>query len=331
MLYRSLGQSGIQASVIGLGTWAIGGWMWGGTNEAKAIEAIQASLDAGVNFIDTAPAYGLGLSEAIVGKAVAGRRDQIVIATKCGLVWHARKGQYYFDEKGTPIYRYLAPASIKHEVEQSLRRLKTDYIDLYQTHWQDETTPIEETMQTLLKLKKQGKIRAIGVSNCSVAQLEAYRRVGQLDSGQEKYSMLDRDLEELYLSYTQAHGIAVLAYSPLANGLLTGMIGPERQFPRDDLRYANPRFSVESRRQIQGLLNRIRPIAYKLGITLTELVLAWTSAQPGVTHVLVGSRDRAQALENALAGEVNLSAEEIRDVDTAIADELSEQPIAVAS
>src|SRR5882724_5273624 len=192
MLYRPLGQSGIQASVIGLGTWAIGGWMWGGTDEAKAIRAIQVSLDAGITLIDTAPAYGLGLSETIVGKAVAGRRDKVVIATKCGLVWHVKRGDPFLDEKGKAIHRYLGSESIRYEVEQSLKRLNTDYIDLYQTHWQDVTTPIEETMKTLLDLKKQGKIRAIGVSNCAVEQLEAYRKIGPLDSAQEKYSMLDR-------------------------------------------------------------------------------------------------------------------------------------------
>jgi aryl-alcohol dehydrogenase-like predicted oxidoreductase len=158
--------------------------MWGGTDVQKSVRSIHTSLDAGVNFIDTAPAYGLGLSERIVGEAVRGRRDKVILATKCGLVWHTGKGTFFIDQNGARIHRYLGADSIRYEVEQSLRRLETDYIDLYQTHWQDSTTPIEETMGTLLDLKKQGKIRAIGVSNCTVAQVRQYRSVGPVDAAQ---------------------------------------------------------------------------------------------------------------------------------------------------
>lgn len=317
MRYRPLGQSGIQASVVGLGTWAIGGWMWGGTDEAKAIRAIHASLDAGVNLIDTAPAYGLGLSETLVAKAIAGRRDKVVLATKLGLVWHVQNGQHFFDEHGKAVHRYLGPESIRYEIEQSLSRLKTDYIDLYQTHWQDATTPIHETMKTLLDLKREGKIRAIGASNCTVDQLESYRKVGLLDSTQEKYSLLDRELEKDYLPFTQRNNIAMLAYSPLANGLLTGKIGPNRQFPPDDLRYNNPRFSVESRRTVQSFLNQIQPIAAGHQATLSQIVIAWTLAQPGVTHALVGARDAEQAIENARAGEITLSPRDLQRIGVA--------------
>lgn len=331
MQYRPLGQSGIQASVVALGAWAIGGWLWGGTDEAKSIKAIHTALGQGMNFIDTAPAYGLGLSEMIVGKAVAGRRDKVVIATKCGLVWHAQKGQHYFDQAGKPVYRYLGPESIRYEVEHSLKRLNTDYIDLYQTHWQDATTPIEETMITLLDLKKEGKIRAIGVSNCTVEQVEAYRRVDPLDSGQEKYSLLDRGLEKDYLPYAQRTNLAVLAYSPLANGLLTGKIGPERQFPADDLRSSNPRFSAESRRKVQAALDLIRPIAERKGLTLAQLVIAWTIAQPGVTHALVGARDEKQAIENAGAGAVTLQTEEVTAIRQVADDSLTTPPSGVVA
>ena len=161
---REIGASGIRASAIGLGTWAIGGWMWGGTDEADSIAAIRASVDTGVTLIDTAPAYGMGRSEEIVGKAIAGRRDEVVLATKCGLVWHTDKGNHFFDQDGKPVHRYLGPESIAHELEQSLRRLGTDHIDLYITHWQDPTTPIAETMGALEDLRKAGKIRAIGAS-----------------------------------------------------------------------------------------------------------------------------------------------------------------------
>ncbi|HUI41894.1 MAG TPA: aldo/keto reductase [Terriglobia bacterium] len=318
MITRALGESGIQASVVGLGTWVMGGWMWGGAEEAHSIEAIQTSIDAGINFIDTAPAYGLGLSEMIVGKAVAGRRDKVLIATKAGLVWHAKKGQHFFDQAGKAVYRYLGPESLRYELEQSLKRLNTDYIDLYQTHWQDSTTPIEETMKTLLDFKREGKIRAIGVSNATVEELEAYRRVGPVDAAQEKYSMLDREVERAYLPYTLKHNVALLAYSPLANGLLTGKVPPERTFAPDDLRHGNPRFSVESRRAVQTMLDRMRPVAEKRGLTLAQLVIAWTVSQPGVTHALVGARDGVQALENAGAGQAVLSARELRTLNAAL-------------
>src|SRR5215207_6058114 len=173
-LIRDLGRSGVRATAVGLGTWAIGGWMWGGTDEGEAVAAIKASLDAGLSMIDTAPAYGLGRSEEIVGRAIAGRRDEVVLATKCGLDWHSGKGNHFFDQDGVPVHRYLGRDGIVHEVEESLKRLRTDYIDLYITHWQDPTTPMDETMEALERLKSAGKIRAIGASNLSPADLEAY-------------------------------------------------------------------------------------------------------------------------------------------------------------
>ncbi len=179
MQYRPLGQSGIKASAVGLGTWAIGGLAWGGTDEEESIRAIHAALDAGVNLIDTAPVYGLGLSEDIVGRAVADRRDRAVLTTKCGHVWHTKKGRHVFDWGDKSVYIYLGPESVLYEFEQSLKRLRTDYIDLYQIHWPDPSTPIEDTMATLLQLKDQGKIRAIGVSNVTVETLESYQQCGQ--------------------------------------------------------------------------------------------------------------------------------------------------------
>jgi aryl-alcohol dehydrogenase-like predicted oxidoreductase len=282
--------------------------MWGGTDVQKSVRSIQASLDAGVNFIDTAPAYGLGLSEQIVGEAIRGRRDKVILATKCGLVWHTAKGTFFVDQNGTRIHRYLGAESIRYEVEPSLRRLETDYIDLYQTHWQDPTTPIEETMGTLLDLKKQGKIRAIGVSNCTVGQVRRYRAVGPVDAAQEQYNLLHRDLEREYLPYCALNHMAVLAYSPLANGLLTGEVGPERVFPEGDLRRNNPLFSRESRIHVREIFDGVQPVARKYSFTNGQLAIAWTLAQPGVTHALVGARDARQAEENAWAGSVLLAA-----------------------
>lgn len=310
MQQRKLGKTNLKASVVCVGTWAIGGWRWGGTDEADSIRAIHAALDAGINFLDTAPAYGLGVSEEIVGKAVKGRRDKVIIATKCGLVWHTDRGTHFFDEFGKPVNKYLGPESINYEVEQSLQRLQTDYIDLYQTHWQDVTTPIEDTMAALVKLKDQGKIRAIGVCNANVEEMELYRKVGEIASDQEKYSMLDRKPEAHNLPWCLEKDVAFLAYSPLAQGLLTGKMGPERVFSGDDQRITNPRYSVENRQKVQVLLNGIQPYAEKYGLSLGQLVIAWTLAQPGMTHALVGARTAEQAIENAGAGLVELDGDD---------------------
>jgi aryl-alcohol dehydrogenase-like predicted oxidoreductase len=311
MIHRLLGASGIEASAVGLGTWAIGGWLWGGAEQAESIRAIEASIGAGVNLIDTAPVYGLGLSEEVVGKAIRGKRSQVVLATKCGLVWHTRQGEHFFDEDGTPVHRYLGAASVRHEVEESLRRLGTDYIDLYQTHWQDATTPVAETMGALLDLKREGKIRAIGVSNASIAEIDEYRRQGAVDTDQEKYSMLDRGPEESKLPYLERSGIAFLAYSPLALGLLTGRIAADRLFPPSDMRSTHPRFTSENRALVNRMLARIEPIADARGVSVAQLVLAWTMSQPGATHVLAGARNPEQARSNAAAGRIRLTAEEL--------------------
>jgi len=324
MQFRPLGAAGIQASVVGLGTWAIGGWNWGITDENEAIKAIHAAIDAGITLIDTAPVYGFGLSEEIVGKALAGRRDKVVLANKCGVVWHCKKGEYHFlthwspdgkNDKPIETYQYLAPESIRYELEQSLSRLKTDYIDLYQTHWQDPTTPIAETMGALLDLKKEGKIRAIGVSNASVEQMDEYRKFGDIDSDQEKFNMIDRKAEPNNLPYCHQHNIAVLSYSTLEFGLLTGKISPDREFPKGDLRRGNEKFKPENLAKISAMLDEMKPIAEKNSLTMTQLMIAWTIAQTGLTHALVGARTPAYAIENAAAGNQPLSAEDVADVD----------------
>ncbi len=316
MLTREIGASGIEASVIGLGTWAIGGWMWGGTDEAKSIAAIQASVDAGVTLIDTAPAYGQGVAEDIVGKALKGRRDQVVLATKCGLVWHTQNGNHFFDYDGKPVHRYLGKDAIIYEVEQSLTRLGTDYIDHYITHWQDPTTPIAETMEALETLKQQGKIRSIGASNTSADEVKAYVAAGQLDAIQEEYSMVKRDIEGTLLPVCRENGVSVLSYSSLALGLLSGKIGPDRKFTGDDQRKDNPRFSMANRQKVADLMQTIAPIAEAHGATLAQTVIAWTVQQPGITFSLCGARDAAQAVENAKAGQLRLTEAEIAEIDT---------------
>ncbi|MGN8118162.1 aldo/keto reductase [Labrys sp. 22185] len=320
---RTLGHSDIAASAIALGTWAMGGWMWGGHDDEASIAAIRASLDRGVTLIDTAPAYGLGRAEALVGEAVKGRRHEVVIATKCGLNWHHGKGNYFFDEMDHKVHRYLGRDGILHEIEQSLTRLQTDYIDLYITHWQDPTTPVAETMDALLELKRAGKIRAIGVSNVSADDLTAYLAAGPVDAIQERYSMLDREIETSLLPICAANGVSTLSYSSLALGLLTGKIGPERDFAGDDLRKDNPRFSRDNRARVADFAAAVAPIASTHGATIAQLVIAWTIAQPGITYALCGARDDKQASENAAAGRLILSADDLAAIDRAIAAHLA--------
>jgi len=323
-MQRAIGASGIQASAVGLGTWAIGGWMWGGTDEQASIKAIEASIDAGVSLIDTAPAYGLGRSEEIVGKAIKGKRDKVVIATKCGLNWHSGKGNHFFDQDDKPVHRYLGADGIAYEVEQSLRRLGTDHIDLYITHWQDPTTPIAETVAALEKLKAAGKIRAIGASNVNAEELRQYVTAGQLDAIQERYSMIDREIESTLLPITRQQNVATLSYSSLALGLLTGSIDPGRAFSGDDQRKDSPRFSSSNRQKVAALKQAIQPISEQHKASMAQIVIAWTLAQPGITFALCGARNPEQALDNARAGEVKLSRDEVAALDKAIAMHLTQ-------
>lgn len=317
MLVREIGSSGVRASAIGLGTWAIGGWMWGGTDEMKSIAAIQSSIDEGISLIDTAPAYGQGVAEEIVGKAIKGRRDKVVLATKCGLVWHTTQGNHFFDYEGRPVHRYLGPDSIRYEIEQSLKRLGTDYIDHYITHWQDTTTPVAETMEALKELKAEGKIRSIGASNLSMTDLEAYIASGGLDAIQEEYSMVKRDIEATLLPIAAKQGVSTLSYSSLALGLLSGKIGPDRIFEGDDQRKDNPRFSRTNREKVASFMKDVTGVAEGHRATPAQIVIAWTIQQPGITFALCGARNPQQAIENARAGHVRLSNAEVHTISEA--------------
>lgn len=324
MTRRGIGSSGIEASAVGLGTWAIGGWMWGGTDQARSIDAIRASIDEGVSLIDTAPAYGKGLAEEIVGKAIHGRRDEVVLATKCGLVWHTTKGNHFFDYDGQPVHRHLGAESIAYEVEQSLKRLGTDHIDLYITHWQDPTTPIPETMEALSRLRQQGKIRSIGASNVSPAELQAYVATGGLDAIQEEYSMVRRDIETTLLPVCAANNVSTLSYSSLALGLLSGRMGPDRTFSGDDQRRDNPRFSAANRSKVAALMADIAPVVEAHAATPAQIVIAWTLQQPGITFALCGARNPEQARENAAAGRIRLSPSEINIISEAASRRLTD-------
>lgn len=326
MLTRQIGQTGISASAVGLGTWAIGGWMWGGTDDAASVAAIRAGLDAGITLIDTAPAYGLGHSEEVVGRAVRGRRDEVVLATKCGLVWHAQRGPYFFSQGGQPVHRDLSPAAIRHEVEQSLRRLQTDRIDLYITHWQDPSTPIAETVGALKQLQAEGKILAFAASNTTPEDVAAYRAAGGIAAVQEEYSMLTRRTEHTHLPVCRAAGISVMGYSVLALGLLSGSIGADRVFAGDDQRRADPRFSTENRASIDRLMQTVRPIAAQHDVSPAQIVIAWTLAQPGLTFALCGARNPEQAKENARAGHLRLTGPEIDEITRAVTTHLTFAP-----
>ena len=312
MHYRKLGHSELNASVVAFGAWAIGGWKWGGTDAKAAVAAIGAAIDNGVNFIDTAAVYGFGVSESIVGNAIADiPRDSIIVATKCGLRWDKETDYLHAESGGKKIFRTLSADSINWEVEQSLQRLNTDYIDLYQTHWPHESTPPAEVMDALIELKRSGKIRSIGFCNASINDLTVASGTGHLDVDQEKYSMLDRERDADNLPLCREQQLAFLAYSPMAQGLLTNKIDSNRVYQSDDLRIGNPRFSKNNVDAIKRLLEPVQDIANDKKANVEHVVLAWTLQQAGVTHVLVGARTPEQAISNAKAGSVSLSETEL--------------------
>lgn len=318
MEYRQLGQTDVKASVITFGAWAIGGWMWGGADRKDALAAINASLEAGVTSIDTAPAYGQGLSEEIVGEALKDvPRDKVQIFTKFGLRWNTKQGEFFFkseDNNGNPIdmYKYSGKESVIQECEECLRRLRTDYIDLFQIHWADATTDISETMEALVRLQEQGKIRAAGVCNYTTAQMEEAEKTISLAANQVPYSMVLRDIEQNVVPYSLEHKKAIIAYSPLQRGLLTGKIKPGHQFGEGDTREGNRFYTPEAIEKVNAFLDEIRPIAESKSATLAQLVLRWTIDQPGITVALAGARNAEQAAQNAKAVDVKLSEDEMQ-------------------
>ncbi len=320
MKFRKLGSTDLELSVITFGAWAIGGWMWGGTDRKQAIEAIRASVEAGATSIDTAPIYGMGLSEELVAEALEGMpRDSVQILTKFGLRWRAPKhGELpeAEDEAGNPlvVYRFAGRDSIMEECEDSLRRLKTDYIDLYQLHWPDKSVQIDETMEAVVRLLEQGKIRYAAVCNYDALQMAEALKTAPIVSNQVPYSMVLRDIEKEVVPFCLEHGLGILAYSPLQRGLLTGKIKAGQSFPEGDHRDGNRYFTDEFVTRTNQFLEAIRPIADRHQATFAQLVLAWTLEQPGITVALAGARNAGQARQNAKSADVQLTSDEVADI-----------------
>ncbi|MEX1024077.1 MAG: aldo/keto reductase [Planctomycetota bacterium] len=324
---RRLGQSDLEIPSVTFGAWAIGGTMWGGSDDELAVAAIQAALEVGLVAIDTAPVYGFGRSERVVGRALAGgRAKDAIVLTKAGLRWDSDDGQLAFegpDETGTvrKIYFNSRPESVREECDASLARLGIERIDLFQIHWPDPTTPIAETMGALVDLIAAGKVRAVGVSNFSPAQMtEARDALGDvpLASDQPKYSLVARDIEHDVLPYAREHDVGLIVYSPIEQGLLSGKVTAARTFEETDNRSRRPTFRPVNRALVNGVLNEVvQPIAAEHGATLAQTVIAWTIAQPGITSAIVGARNPEQVRENARAAELELTASDLDAIDQA--------------
>jgi aryl-alcohol dehydrogenase-like predicted oxidoreductase len=294
-------------SRIGLGTWAIGGWMWGGSDDAESIRTIQHAIDVGINLVDTAPVYGFGHSEEIVGQALAegGRRNKAVIATKVGLEWVDGN-----------VYRNSSPARIKAEIEDSLRRLQTDHIDIYQVHWPDASVPIEETARTLADLQREGKILALGVSNYSPEQMEKWRSVAPLHSTQPPYNIFERQIEVDVLPYSLEHKLIVLSYGAICRGLLSGKVTHARKFERDDLRLRDPKFQEPRFSQYLAAVDRLEKYSKtEYGKSVLAFAVRWILDHGETMTALWGARNAAQldSVEEAFGW--RLSAKDYEAVD----------------
>ena len=316
---RQLGKSCVKITPILLGTSAIGGWNWGGSHQQDDIQTLQASIDNGVTTIDTAPIYGIGLSEKLVGQAIKGRRKDVVIATKCGLRWDSNEGSDPWPQKdlqGNSIVtrKNSKPQSIIDECEQSLKRLEIDVIDLYQIHWPDSTTSIEESWSAMVKLKKQGKVRAIGVSNYNLEQLRQAHALHPIDSIQLSYSLVKRDVEENILPFCIANNIGLIAYSPMERGLLSGKVSLDHKFSPDDQRAFLQAFSKENRQRILKALENLKPLVQKYDATYAQLVINSVLNTKGITGTIVGARNALQAIENANARRLKLTDMELNQI-----------------
>ena len=303
----------LRISRVGLGTWAIGGWMWGGSDEQQAIATIRAAFDHGIDLIDTAPVYGFGHSEEIVGKALSGLRDRAVIATKAGLNW-----------KDGKVFRDSSRARLLQEIEDSFRRLKTDHIDIYQIHWPDPKTSIGETAETMRELFEQGKIGAIGVSNYSVAEMEAFRKYAPLHVLQPPYNLFEREIEAEILPYCAKNGIATLGYGALCRGLLSGRMTKDTTFTGDDLRRNDPKFAGARFGQYLAAVARLDALAktrYRRGVI--DLAVRF-ALDKGITSALWGARrpDQLTPVSGAMGWSLDDAA--MAEIETILKDEITD-------
>lgn len=308
-------QTSLRVSRVALGTWAMGGWMWGGTDERDSIATIRAALDQGITLIDTAPAYGFGTSEEIVGKALenAGLRSQAIIATKVGLEWRDGK-----------MYRNATRARIMREIDESLRRLRTDYIDIYQVHWPDPLVPVEETADAMRTLYDQGKIRAIGVSNFSVAQIERFREVAPLHVLQPPYNLFERGIEAEILPYCRAHDIATFGYGSLCRGLLSGRMRADTTFTGDDLRRVDPKFQPPRFAQYLAAVEQLDQLArQRFRRRVIQLAVRWVLDQ-GISVALWGGRHPDQLLATLGVSGWSLDAATRAKIDRILSETISD-------
>jgi aryl-alcohol dehydrogenase-like predicted oxidoreductase len=317
MKKRRLGSTDLELTRIGLGTWAIGGtgttFSWGHQEDADSVAAIQEALDLGINWIDTAAAYGLGHSEEVVGKSLKGRRDSVILATKCGVVWNPGE---------SAVFNRLTAASVRAELEASLRRLATDRIDLYQVHWPKPDGEIEEGWAEIARAVKAGKIRHAGVSNFSVSQMDRARAIHPIASLQPPYSMLKREVEAEILPYCAAHGIGVVAYSPLQTGILTGKFTRERVagLPADDWRRNSPFLTEPALGRNLELVGKLGALAARSGRSVGELAIAWVLRRPELTSAIVGGRRAGQLAELAAGADWDLPAAAAAEADRLLAE-----------
>ncbi|HEU5414421.1 MAG TPA: aldo/keto reductase [Candidatus Angelobacter sp.] len=312
MQKRQLGNSDLHITPIGVGAWAMGGgdwaFSWGHQEDKNSVEAIHAALDSGINWIDTAAIYGHGHSEEVVGKAIAGRSNRPYIFTKCGIVWNEQR----------QISRSLKADSIRREVESSLRRLKLDAIDLYQIHWPDPEPEIEEGWQTLAELRKEGKVRNIGVSNFNAAQMKRAQKIAPITSLQPPYNIVTSDIEREVLPFCRENNIGVIVYSPMKSGLLTGKMTRERiaKLSPDDFRPRTVSFQEPLLSRNLGLVEVLRGIGDRHGHTPGEVAIAWTLRDPVVTGAIVGMRSAQQAKEIIRSAEFRLSSDEVLEIES---------------
>jgi len=317
MEYRKFGSLLFDVSAVGLGTWVTGGLAWGGSDDHQAAAAVEQAIASGITLIDTAPVYGFGRSEEIVGSVIKklNNRNHVILATKCGLEW---------DDKKQLIRRNSSRRQILKEIDESRKRLQTDVIDIYQIHWPDEGIPFSETMETLLKLHLNGTIRAIGLSNFSVSQLQQCLDVGPVHSMQNPYNLFEKGIERNLLPFCSERNICVLTYGAICRGLLSGKFSADSEIKSGDIRYGDPKFKKGNLKYYTSATQKLNSFAAERDATCAQMAIQWTAKQPGVTCALVGARNPKQAEENAAAFDASFSKDELKQAESIVDQEILE-------